>query len=37
LNTAKEFGADLTVKKPFDLDELADMVDRLVAVKTDAQ
>jgi CheY-like chemotaxis protein len=31
LNTAKLFGADLTIKKPFDIDEFIDDVDMLVA------
>lgn len=31
LDTAHEFGADLTIKKPFDIDEFADNVTRIFA------
>ena len=30
LNSAHEFGADITVKKPFDIDEFGDKVEALV-------
>jgi len=32
LNSAHEFGADITIKKPFDIDEFGDKVDALLKV-----
>lgn len=29
-STARDFGADVTIKKPFDIDEFADRIDEML-------